>query len=116
VDADARTDVARRGRLTALAAIEMQQAVLARAVPITVGVIVLIAGALRFTAWKAHHLVYCRETLGRSRPMLADAGMAFRYGLRLGLHCCYCCANLTAILIVIGVMDLRAMAVVTEGY
>ena len=29
------------------------------------------------------------------------------------LHCSYCCAGLTAILLVIGVMDLRAMAVVT---
>jgi predicted metal-binding membrane protein len=32
--------------------------------------------------------------------------------LRLGIHCGYCCAGLTAILLVIGVMDLRAMAVV----
>src|SRR5262249_20154444 len=40
----------------ALAAIEMQQAALARAVPIAVGMVVLIAGALQFTAWKAHHL------------------------------------------------------------
>jgi predicted metal-binding membrane protein len=41
-----------------------------------------------------------------------DAGTAWRHGLRLGLHCSYCCAGLTAILLVIGVMDLRAMAVV----
>jgi predicted metal-binding membrane protein len=32
-----------------------------RAVPIAVGVVVLIAGALQFTAWKAHHLACCRE-------------------------------------------------------
>ena len=47
--------------------------------------------------------------------MPADAGTAWRYGLRLGLHCGYCCAGLTAILLVIGVMDLRAMAVVTAA-
>jgi predicted metal-binding membrane protein len=35
--------------------------------------------------------------------------------LRLGLRCSYCCANLTAILLVIGVMDLRAMAAVTAA-
>jgi predicted metal-binding membrane protein len=45
----------------------------------------------------------------------ADAGTAWRHGLRLGLHCSYCSAGLTAILLVIGVMDLRAMAVVTAA-
>jgi predicted metal-binding membrane protein len=99
----------------ALAAVEMQLPALARAVPITVGVVVLIAGALQFTAWKAHHLACCREAPGRGRKLLADAGTAWRHGLRLGLHCSYCCAGLTAILLVIGVMDLRAMAVVTAA-
>jgi predicted metal-binding membrane protein len=97
----------------ALATAEMEQPALARSVPIAAGVVVLIAGALQFTAWKAHHLACWRETLGRSHT--ADAGMAWRQGLRLGLHCGRCCANLTAILLVIGVMDLRAMAVVTAA-
>ena len=44
--------------------------------------------------------------------MPADPGTAWRHGQRLGLRCSYCCAGLTAILLVIGVMDLRAMAVV----
>jgi predicted metal-binding membrane protein len=98
-----------------LRATEMQQPVLARIVPIAVAAVVLIAGALQFTAWKRHHLVCCRDTLGRGRPLLADASTAFRHGLRLGLHCCCCCANLTAILMVTGIMDLRAMALVTAA-
>jgi predicted metal-binding membrane protein len=96
----------------ALAAIEMQEPELSRAVPIAVGVVVVIAGALEFTAWKAHHLDCCRDAPGRGRTLLADAGTAWRHGLLLGLHCSYCCAGLMAILLVIGVMDLRAMAVV----
>jgi predicted metal-binding membrane protein len=36
----------------ALATIEMQQPALARAVPIAIGVVMLIAGALQFTAWR----------------------------------------------------------------
>jgi hypothetical protein len=48
----------------ALAVDEMQLPALARAVPITVGVVVLIAAALEFTAWKAHHLACCREPRG----------------------------------------------------
>jgi predicted metal-binding membrane protein len=96
----------------ALAAAEMQMPALARAVPIAVGVVVLIAGALQLTAWKAHHLAYCREAPGRGRMLSAEAGTAWRHGLRLGLHCARCCVGLMAILLVIGVMDLRAMAVV----
>jgi predicted metal-binding membrane protein len=96
----------------ALAAIEMQQPALARSVPIGVGVVVLIAGALQFTAWKARHLACCREAPGRGRTLPADAGTAWRHGLRLGLHCSQCCVGLTVILLVIGVMDLRAMAAV----
>ena len=99
----------------ALAAVEMQQPALARAVPLAVGGVVLIAGALQLTAWKARHLACCRAAPGRGRTLPADAGTAWRHGLRLGLHCSCCCAGLIAILLVIGVMDLRAMAVVAAA-
>ena len=96
----------------ALAEVEMRQPELARAVPLAVGVVVLIAGALQFTAWKARHLAGCRDSPAHGVALLADAGTAWRHGLRLGLHCIQCCAGLMAILLVIGVMDLRAMVVV----
>jgi predicted metal-binding membrane protein len=99
----------------ALAAVEMQQPALARAVPIVIGVVVLIAGALQFTAWKAHHLACCREAPGRGRALPVNTGTAWRHGLRLGLHCTHCSAGLMAILLVIGAMDLRAMAVVAAA-
>jgi predicted metal-binding membrane protein len=99
----------------ALATIEMQSPALSRAVPLAVSLVVLIAGALQFTAWKAQQLAYCRESPGRGCTLPADAGTAWRHGLRLGLHCSYCCGGLTAILLVLGVMDLRAMAVVTAA-
>src|ERR1035441_1590366 len=98
-----------------LAAVEMQQSPLARAVPIAVGVVVLMAGFLQLTAWKARHLACCREAPGRGRTLPADARSAWRHGLRLGLHCTYCCAGLMATLLVIGVMDLRAMTGVATG-
>jgi predicted metal-binding membrane protein len=99
----------------ALAAVEMQLPVVARAIPIAVGVVVLITGAVQFTAWKAHQLACCRAASGRCRALPADAGTAWRHGLRLGLHCSCCCAGLTAVLLVVGVMDLRVMAVVTAA-
>jgi predicted metal-binding membrane protein len=124
----------------ALAEAEMQHSALSRAVPIAVGVIVLIAGACQFTAWKAYHLACCRESSAfargypserrrdlavtafgrrggpeRGRALPADAGTAWRHGMRLGLHCSCCSAGLTAILLAMGVMDLRVMAVVTTA-
>lgn len=96
----------------ALAAVTMQQPSLARAVPLAIGVVVVLAGALQFSAWKARHLACCRATSQRRRAVHADAGSAWRHGLSLGIHCSLCCAGLTAVLLVIGVMDLRAMAVV----
>lgn len=99
----------------ALAAVEMQEPALARAVPMAVGVVVLFAGSLQFTAWKLRHLACCREAPGRGRTLPADAAAAWRHGLRLGLHCSRCCAGLMVILLVIGVMDLRAMAIVTAA-
>lgn len=97
----------------ALAQVEMEQAALARAVPFAAGVIVLVAGALQFTAWKAHRLACCRDAPGWGSTVSNSAGAAWRYGLRLGLNCSYCCAGLTAILLVIGIMNLCAMAAVT---
>src|SRR5881628_3012710 len=86
---------------------------LARAVPIAVGVVVLMAGFFQLTAWKAQHLACCQEA-GRG-PVSADAGTAWRHGLRLGLHCAKRNFGLMAILLGLGVMDLRAMAVVAAA-
>jgi predicted metal-binding membrane protein len=95
-----------------LAALEMQHPALARAIPFAVALVILGAGCLQFTAWKARHLACCRGAPERGRVLPADAGAAWRHGLRLGLHCAYCCSGWMAILLVSGVMDLRAMAVV----
>jgi predicted metal-binding membrane protein len=103
----------------ALAAVEMRDPLLARGIPYAAGVAVLIAGALQFTAWKARHLACCRPVPLSSRilqsDLQGDAGTAWRHGLRLGIHCCNCCAGLTTVLLVVGVMNLRAMAVVTAA-
>ncbi len=81
---------------------------LARATPIVLGVVVLLAGFVQLTAWKARHLACCRAAPVRGRT-------AWQYGLSLGIHCTKSSAGLMAILLVIGVMDLRAMAVVAAA-
>jgi predicted metal-binding membrane protein len=94
-----------------LAALTMRQP-LARGVPLAAGVVVLIASAMQFTAWKARHLACCRDAPRPGDVVLRGAGAAWQYGVRLGVHCGCSGAGLTAILLVVGVMDLRAMAVV----
>ena len=91
----------------ALAAIEIREPALARAVPIAVGVVVLIAGSLQLTTWKA--------ASGGGRTLPANSGTAWRYGLHLGLDCGRCCAGLMTIPLVIGIMDIRVMAVVAAA-
>lgn len=98
-----------------LAAIEMRWPALARAVPLSTGVAVLIAGAAQFSAWKARCLAGCAAAPRHCRVSPARARGAWRHGVSLGLRCSRCCANLMAILLVIGVMDLRAMALVTAA-
>ncbi len=98
-----------------LAAVEMEQPALARAAPVAVGLFILIAGAVQLTSWKAHHLARCRATPARGCRLDADASTAWLQGLRFGLHCGLSCANLMAILLLIGNTDLRAMAVVTAA-
>jgi predicted metal-binding membrane protein len=92
----------------AVAQLEMTWPVLARTLPAASGAVVLAAGALQFSAWKARQLAGCRAA-----PALGST--AWRYGLRLGMRCATSCAALTAILLVIGVMDLRAMTAVSAA-
>jgi predicted metal-binding membrane protein len=99
----------------ATTSIEMARPALARAAPIATALVVLLAGALRFTQWKAHHLNACREAPGSNGVLRARAGAAWRQGLHFGFHCGLSCANLTAILLIVGVMDLRAMTAVTAA-
>ncbi|HTB69099.1 MAG TPA: DUF2182 domain-containing protein [Steroidobacteraceae bacterium] len=96
-----------------LTQVEMRAPEVVRAIPFAEGGLFLIVGALQFTAWKAHHLACCRGIPGQELTLRADAGTAWRHGLRCGLHCSYCCAGLMAVLFALGIMDLRAMAVVT---
>jgi predicted metal-binding membrane protein len=99
----------------ALAALEMRLPALARAVPFAVAAVVLLAGLLQLTAWKARQLACCREAPGCGGALSADAGTAWRHGLRLGVRCSRCCAGLMAVLLCIGVMDLRAMVIVAAA-
>lgn len=103
----------------AIMAVTMRYEALGRAVPMATGVLVLVAGALQFTRWRARHLACCRiacheVTMSRRSPA-AEAFSAWIRGLRLGLHCSQCCAGLTAVLLVAGIMDVPVMLAMTAA-
>jgi predicted metal-binding membrane protein len=99
----------------ALAQAAMRLPALARAIPLAGGAAILIAGLLQLSRWKARQLECCRTPVMRDCLAAQDAHAAWRHGLRMGLRCCYCCLPMTTVLFVAGVMDLRAMALVTAA-
>lgn len=99
----------------AVAAAEMRWPALARSAPAATGVILLLAGGFQLTAWKVRHLVRCREAPVGERPFSPDVRGAWRHGLRLGAVCGLCCSGFMTILLVAGVMNLGAMAVVAAA-
>jgi len=95
----------------ALAAAEMRWPALSHAVPLGMGVVLVVAGALQFTPWKARHLARCREADASCAPA-AGARAAWSHGLVLGVRCVRCCLGLMLALLALGVMDLALMTVV----
>lgn len=85
---------------------------LARAVPIVLALTVTFAGAVQLTPWKARQLSCCRPGSWCDGCGPVGASAAWRHGIRLGLRCVACCANLMVIPLVVGVMDMRGMALV----
>ena len=49
----------------------------------------------------------------RCHVWVGKVGAALRHGLHLGLRCSNCCIGLTSLLIVIGIINVGAMAIVT---
>lgn len=96
-----------------LAAIELRQPALARAVPLVSGAVVLLAGAFQFSPWKTRRLDACGGLSSGDGSLPVRAAAAWRAGLRLGWHCSGNCVGFTAILLVLGAMDLGVMALVT---
>ena len=94
---------------------EMASAELSRSMPIAAGMVLLLAGGLQLTAWKARQLCRCRAVPVFRQELNHGAGSAWAHGIRLGTDCALCCSGLMAIVLVTGVMNLVAMALVTAA-
>jgi predicted metal-binding membrane protein len=98
-----------------LNAILMQYKQLSLIVPVAVGIVILIVGLLQFTNWKLHQLTCCRALPFGGQTAPANTSSALKHGLRLGIQCSRCSAGLMSILLVVGMMNLFAMAIVTAA-
>jgi predicted metal-binding membrane protein len=99
----------------ALGAAEMRWPGVARSVPLATGIVLVLAGCVQLSAWKARHLACCRDAAFCARSGTPDAAAAWRHGLHLGVHCCLCCSSFMMILLATGVMDPGVMAVVAAA-
>jgi len=94
-------------------AVEMRWGMAAQWLPVAAGVVLLVAGGVQLSPWKARQLALCREGSGCGCPPTPNALGAWRHGLRLGVRCSFCCGSLMLALLAIGMMDLLAMVAVT---
>ncbi len=95
-----------------LTAAGMRWEMVTRGLPVAAGVVLLAAGGVQLTSWKARRLARCREWPA-CRPPTPKALGALRHGLGLGVWCSLSCGSLMLALLAIGMMDLVAMAAVT---
>lgn len=94
----------------ALSTIVMHTPTMARAMSLAGAGIVLIAGLLQLTRWKAHRLACFSDAVACDGAPAANSGAAWRHGLRLGVRCVQACAGLMAVAFTMGIMDVRVMA------
>jgi predicted metal-binding membrane protein len=95
----------------AIAELTMRDAGLARLVPYASVAVVVCAGVLQMTPWKARQLTCCRAA---TRTHAGEAGIraAWHHGIALGLACSRSCAGLVAVQMALGMMDMRVMVAV----
>lgn len=81
--------------------------------PLPAGAVLLVAGAMQFTTWKAKHLgAYHAMAAAAGRAASRSAAATWLDGLRLGACCVRSCAGPTLALLALGAMDLRVMFLV----
>ena len=83
--------------------------------PWLAGTIVIFAGIIQCSPWKARQLHRCHHSCVTALPSPKNPMTALHDGFRLGVHCTSSCAAPMAILFVAGVMDVRMMLVITAA-
>lgn len=77
------------------------------------GMVLLAAGMVQITAWKARQLERCREGPGCGPSIPPFASGAWRHGLELGVRCSLCCGSLMVAMLALGMMHPAVIALIT---
>jgi predicted metal-binding membrane protein len=83
--------------------------------PWMVGAVVLCAGILQCSRWKAKQLLRCRQVCVLTEQAPTSTFTPWRDGCRLGVDCVLSCAAPMTVLFVAGFMDARMMVVITAA-
>ena len=94
----------------ALALFAMSTALTPARMP-SAGAVILCAGVVQRSRWKANQLRHCREACVTALTVAA----AWKDGCRLGVDCGLSCAAPMAVLLVAGLMDTRMMLIITAA-
>lgn len=78
-------------------------------------VILLAAGAVQCSRWKANQLLRCRQACMTVPLVPARITTPCRDGVTLGIHCTLSCAAPMAVLLVGGLMNARMMLAITAA-
>ena len=76
-------------------------------------VVLILAGMVQVSEWKARHLAHWRRMEPAGDLTGPTIPGAFNHGLRNGLQCSVSCGNLMLALLCVGMMNVVAMVVVT---
>ena len=116
-----------------VAGVAMREPALSAAVPTLAVAVALVGGLIEVKAWihpwcpdgtLSTRIARIPRLTARDDKVAApddkvaardDKVGAWREGLRLGLHCCQSCAGLTLVMLSLGIMDVRVMAVMTAA-
>jgi predicted metal-binding membrane protein len=93
-----------------LSTLAMRADLFAHAVPFLMALAISVAGLSQLSHWKIRQLQCCDSVQVNSSPR-----DAWRSGLRFGIRCASCCAPLTMVLLVNGMMEIHLMILVTSA-
>jgi predicted metal-binding membrane protein len=98
---------------SALMALELPWQAGAQSPPLATGMLLLVAGGVQLSPWKARQLARSRDGAECCREPVASPLGAVRQGLCLGVRCSLCCGSLMLVLLGAGAMNEVAMVAIT---
>jgi predicted metal-binding membrane protein len=99
----------------AMARVALRSPLVSSSAPLAFAIVLAISGVVQLTPWKSRRLLECRAARCCANVAIDDVRSAWRHGLELGVHCVQCCSGFMLMLLVLGAMNLWAMALIAAA-